>query len=158
MKRLVRNNKALSPVLSSVLMILVVVIGMSVLFAYFVNYATDFQLGSGSSVLESIVVEDAWFKNPTSIELHVYNVGKVDSTINSVYVNDLPAPSFQLNSVYFHGRQATGAVSNRIIPVNGHANVTVTLFSPGWDSHIVYDIKIVTARGSGFEGRYVPPG
>jgi hypothetical protein len=139
-------------------MILVVVIAMSLLFAYFVNYATEFQLGSGSSVLESIVVEDVWFKNSTSIELNVYNVGKVDSTIRSIYVNDLPVPPVKVNIVYFHGKQATGAVWNQTIPAGGHANLTVTLFSPDWNSHDFYDIKLVTTRGSDFEGRYVSPG
>jgi flagellin-like protein len=160
MKRSVRNKKALSPVLSSVLMILIVVIGMSLLFAFFVNYATDFQRGSGSSVLELIVVEDACFKNSTSspspsIELNVYNVGKVDSNITSIYVNDIRTPDPQVNSVYFHGKPVPG--SPKIIPANGHANVTVP-YPQGWKSHLVYDIKIVTARGSSFEGSYVSPG
>jgi hypothetical protein len=138
-------------------MILVVVIGMSLLFDYFVNYAANFQLGSGSSVLESIVIEDVWFKAHTSIELAVYNVGKVDSKIDSIYVNDLPASSFQISAIYSRGREVSKPTANLAIPVNGHANVTIALFIPGWNDHTVYEIKIVTARGSSFEGKYISP-
>jgi hypothetical protein len=108
-------------------------------------------------VLESIVIEDVWFKAHTSIELAVYNVGKVDSKIDSIYVNDLPASSFQISAIYSRGREVSKPTANLAIPVNGHVNVTIALFIPGWNDHTVYEIKIVTARGSSFEGKYISP-
>jgi flagellin-like protein len=159
LKTLFQSKKALSPVLSTVMMILIVVIGMSMLFAYFVNYAKDFQLGSGSSVLESMTIEDVWFKTPTSIELTVYNLGKVDSKITSIYLDDLPQFNFTITSISLHGQQIESTVMNPIIPINGHANITILLFPLGWSNRpYAYDLKIVTARGSGFEGKYLPPG
>jgi flagellin-like protein len=68
-KRLLKNKRALSPVFSSILLIVIVVIAMSVAFAFFVNYVRDYQTGSGSSVLEAAQIEDVSFKhvNPNDV-------------------------------------------------------------------------------------------
>jgi flagellin-like protein len=130
MRKLFRNRRAVSPVVSAVLMILVVMVGMSLLFAFFVNYTRDFQTGSGSAVLESMTVEDVWFKQGSAAEVWVYNVGKASFTITSVYVND----------------QFAGNPHLEIAP-GQHGMITISA-----DSGCT--IKIVTARGSAFEGRY----
>jgi flagellin-like protein len=133
MRKLFRNRRAVSPVVSTVLMILVVIIGMSVLFDFFVNYTRDFQTGSGSAVLESMVIEDVWYTGSNGAQVWVYNVGKVSLTINSVYVND----------------QKTGfAPSSLEVAPGQHENITIASAFSGCT------IKIVTARGSAFEGRY----
>jgi flagellin-like protein len=135
MKRMMMNRKALSPVISTVLMMLAVIIGMSLLFAFFVNYTKDFQLGSGSAVLESMTVEDVWFRDASTVEVWVYNLGKVDFKINSVYVNDLQV--------------ASDAV---VVGVGAHGKLTITTsLSHG----SVYQLKLVTERGTTVEGRYV---
>jgi flagellin-like protein len=130
MRKLLGNKRAVSPVVSTVLMILVVMVGMSVLFAFFVNYTRDFQTGSGSAVLESLVIEDI---SPGSegAQVWVYNVGKVSFTINSVYVND---------------QKTSFEPSSPGIAPGQHWMITI----PASDGDI---IKIVTARGSAFEGR-----
>ena len=137
MNRLLKNNRALSPVIAAVIMILVTAIGMSILFAFFVNYTRDYQLGSGSAVLESFVIEDVWIKDSHTVEIWVYNVGEVDFTITNVYVDDFAVEG---------NLQVTVAVGN-------HGSFTVnpplelTLGNP-------YLFKIVTGRGSAVEGRY----
>ncbi|MEM2129749.1 MAG: archaellin/type IV pilin N-terminal domain-containing protein [Candidatus Bathyarchaeia archaeon] len=137
MRRFVRCRRGLSPVVTTVLMILVAIIGMSLLFAFFVNYARDFQLGSGSAVLESLVIEDVWFRNATYAEIWVYNVGKVPCKVTSVYVNDLFAALVEDSAFDV----AVGA--HGLLRLNGE-------FAVGGD----YTIKVVTSRGSAFEGRY----
>jgi flagellin-like protein len=128
MRKLFRNRRAVSPVVATVLMILVVIVGMSVLFDFFVNYTRDFQTGSGSAVLESLVIEDASNQG----QVWVYNVGKVSLTITSVYVNDQKTSFAPLNPEIAPGQ---------------HKMITITASSGDI-------IKIVTARGSAFEGRY----
>jgi flagellin-like protein len=73
MKRLLKNRRALSPVFSTILLIVIVVIGMTVAFGFFVNYVRDYQTGSGSSVLEAAEIEDVWFRhtNPNDVSLPV---------------------------------------------------------------------------------------
>jgi flagellin-like protein len=88
MKRSMCSRRAVSPVLAAVLMILVVMTGMSLLFAFFVNYTADFQRKTGSAVLESITVEDVWFKSATHLEIWVYNFGKVSLNVTSLYIDN----------------------------------------------------------------------
>jgi flagellin-like protein len=137
MKRLLRRDRAVTPVVAAVIMILVTTIGMSVLFAFFVNYTRDYQLGSGSSVLESFVIEDVWIQDPDTVEIWVYNVGQVDFTITGVYINDIPVEE---------NLQVT-------VVVGAHEGFTVTPLS---DLIVgdTYLFKIVTARGSSVEGRF----
>ena len=140
MSRLPRNKRAVTPVVAAVIMILVTTIGMSVLLGFFVNYARDFQLGSGSAVLESFVVEDVWVQDADTVKVWVYNVGKVDFSITDVYIND------------FRGFIVQNVVN---VEVGEHANFTVI---PSTQSPLNVDVpnlfRIVTARGSAVEGRY----
>jgi flagellin-like protein len=137
MMKLFSDKKGVSPVVSAVIMILIVMIGMSALFAFFVNYSRDFQLGSGSAVLESLTVEDVWFKSSGNVvELWVYNFGKVDVTITDVYVDS--------NAVVFTPDDLT-------IGVGEHGKFDVV---SSFDSGVSYRFKIVTERGTSFEGTF----
>ena len=89
MRKLLKNKKGVTPVISAVIMILVVMIGMSALFSFFVSYSKDYQIGSGSAVFEVVTVEDLWFKDSNTVELWLLNYGKVDVKITDVYVNDV---------------------------------------------------------------------
>ena len=138
MKGLFRSRRGLSPVLSTVLMILVTIIGMSVLFAFFVNYAKDFQVGSGSAVRESLVIEDIWIiEGKNRAEVSVYNVGKVDLTITSAYINDNRVPI------------DSGSDGDVDVGKHGKLNLPYDFVLGN-----IYDFKIVTSRGSAYEGHY----
>jgi len=135
MRRLFGSRRALSPVLSTVLMILVTIIGMSVLFGFFVNYAKDFQLGSGSAVRESLVIEDVWFiKGADQAQVAVYNVGKIDLTVSAVYVDDKPV---------FFAAVDVAVGDHEVLMLDSEFRVGDT-----------YDFKVVTSRGSAYEGLY----
>ena len=75
-------------------MILVTMAGMAILFGFVISYSDAYKAGVGSSVMESIIIEDIWLSpdSPTynsQVQITVYNVGKVDSTITSIYANGL---------------------------------------------------------------------
>jgi flagellin-like protein len=94
MNRLIKNKKAVSPVIATVLMIMVTMAGMAILFGFVISYSDSYKAGIGSSVMESLTIEDIWISPPSvdplhTVQLSVYNVGKVDSTITSAYVNGL---------------------------------------------------------------------
>lgn len=121
-------------------MIMVVVAGMSIAFAYFINYVKDYQTGSGASVMELISIEDVWFMPNSTVKVSLFNYGKVATTVNAFYVNGQQQPGFSPIS----------------ISIGGH-NVSYVLFAQSWTHGIAYDFKFVTARGTGFEGEYVSP-
>jgi flagellin-like protein len=141
MKRMLKSRKAVTPVIAAVLMIMVTVLGMSFLFAFFVNYATDFRLGRGSAVLESLVIENIYVipdSNPdsTSVDIWVYNIGEADLVIDNVYVNDVLA-----------------TLSDEVeVRIGEHEKLT--LDSSSVNDGLANLFKIVTLRGSAFEGRY----
>ena len=146
MRRLSRNRKAVSSVIGTILMILVVVVGMSMAFGYFVNFVKDYQTGQGASVMELVSVEDVWFKAGTgtgsntvygSVEVWLYNYGKVSVQMSTFYKD---GQSVDFNSIE--------------IPAGGHANMTVYMAT---HAGVTYHFRFVTERGSVFEGDYTPP-
>jgi len=147
MKRMLRSRKGVSPVIASVLMIVVAIIGMSFLFAFAVNYATDYQLGRGSAVLESMVIENVYWDGVSTADIWVYNVGKVDLDIANVYVNDRIASITEIDDILVYEQTLVE------VPVGEHVKMRVTS-----DSFIVGAnvqlYKLATARGSIVEGRY----
>jgi FlaG/FlaF family flagellin (archaellin) len=141
-KQFNRNNRALSTVISTILMIMVVMIGMTLLFAYVTVYADNYKAGAGGAVLESLTIEDVWVRqNPLGgnmVTFWVYNTGKVDSTIVSVYNQNGVALT-----------NSTGVVNiDTHVNVNQHIKITLNCASLS-----SVDIKIVTLRGSDFESR-----
>lgn len=136
MNKFFSDKRGVSPVVSAVIMILVTMIGMSTLFAFFINYSRDFQLGSGSAVLESMTIEDVWFRNSNTVEIWVYNFGKVNLDITDVYVDS--------NAVLF-------APNDLNIVIGEHEQLIV---SSSFVASGSYHFKIVTARGTSFEGTY----
>jgi FlaG/FlaF family flagellin (archaellin) len=155
MKKLFRSRRALSPVVSAVLMMLVVMIGMSLLFGFFVNYAGDFQRGSGSAVLESMVVEDVHFVDSRA-EIWVYNVGKVAFNISSVYVNGaLVSNPPSLLEVTYKGTDITPLPNE--VRDGAHGQIRVASATYQFSRGSSYTFKIVTERGSSFEVTEVYP-
>jgi len=127
-------------------MIVVAIIGMSFLFAFSVNYATDYQLGRGSAVLELMVIEDVWIRNSTTLEIWVYNVGKADLEISNVYVND-----YQANITHVDNNLVE-LDSLFEVEVGEHVKFSVestSFFEEGYNL-----LTLFTARGSDVEGRY----
>jgi flagellin-like protein len=138
MRKLLGNRRAVSSVLSTILLILVVVLGMSVAFGFFVTFVRDYQAGRGGSVMELVSIEDVWFKAGNSVvDVWLYNYGKVGVKVNSIFIDGI--------SVNF---------SNTEVPVGEHLNV---IMSATWASDTAYHFRVVTERGSVFEGEYFSP-
>jgi len=147
MKRMLRSRKGVSPVIAAMLMLVVAIIGMSFLFAFAINYVTDFQLGSGSAVLESMVIENVWVRDSTTVWIWVYNVGKVDLEISNVFVND-----YQTTITHVDDLPVYESDSPFEVGVGEHVKFSVNSTSLGDDGYNLF--KLVTARGSAFEERY----
>jgi flagellin-like protein len=150
MKKLCRNRKAVSPVIATVLMIMVTMAGMAILFGFVISYSDAYKKGVGSSVMESLTIEDIWISPPSvldpshTVQLSIYNVGKVDSTITSAYVNGLALTK--------------GGTLNlkESITIGQHINITlnwIQAFGHGQQ----YTFRISTLSGSNFDIAYMAP-
>jgi flagellin-like protein len=162
MKKLFRNKKAVSPVVATVLMILVTMVGMTLLFAFVNTYSDSYKAGAGSSVLESLTIEDVWLcpdstsgYNSYNVNVTIYNAGKIDSTISSAYVDGLKlTPKGQSDNMNL----------NTPIPVGKHVTLSLTWSHTDpdpqknrWISGQDYVFKISTLRGSNFERTITAP-
>lgn len=141
-RRLLKNRKAVSTVIGTILMIMVVMVGMSILFGALIVYSDNFRSGRGSSVLESITVEDVQFINSNTVKLSLYNTGKTDLEVSNIYINGQMA-----------NLQLTPPLKTVTIAQGEHSDgltVSGVNFKNG-----INNFKIVTIRGTGFEGAYI---
>ena len=130
-------------------MILVTMAGMTILFGFVISYSDTYKAGVGSSIMESLTIEDVWLRSGNTVELWIYNVGKLPVNVQVIYVNGL-----KLDVTTFDGKAVTNALNiDGEIPINGHVQVIATC---NWQSYgsspIVF--KISTDRGSTFEQSY----
>lgn len=124
-------------------MIMVVMIGMTLLFAYVTVYAQSYKDGIGGAVMESITIEDVWIRSSSeshtgyAATIWLYNVGRIDSTVLSIYDDDgtvLTNSTMQINI-------------NVDVQAASHTKITLDCPSDlNW-------VKVVTVRGSEFESR-----
>lgn len=121
---------------------------MTLLFAYVTVYAENYKEGIGGAVMESLTIENINL-NPSgssvygdSVDVWVYNAGKIDVDINAIYVNGVSLkiePSADLK-----------------VPVGTHVSIRAEA-SANWVSHGEYTFKVSTNRGSNFETKIQAP-
>lgn len=124
MKKLLRSKKAITPVLSNVLMMLIAVAGMSIAITATYVITASFHDTMG----ERFIVEDVWFRIGGEISVYLRNTGKVPMSFSAVYVN------YTLQ--YFTPLELD-------VGSHGWLNVTYT-----WTANSVYYVNIVTSRGT----------
>ena len=132
MRKLSRNRRGITPVLSSLLMTVIAVAGMSI--AVTATYViTD---GLHDNMGERLIVEDVWFTSG-QVSLYLRNVGKVSIEVAAVYVNrtDQSFAPLELEQ-----------------DKHGWLNVTY-----GWSADSAYEIKVVTRRGTNVVDYYMSP-
>jgi hypothetical protein len=133
MRKLLRNRRGITPVLSSLLMTVIAVAGMSI--AITATYViTD---GLHDNMGERLIVEDVWFTQEDQVLLYLRNVGKVSIKVAAVYVN------------------RTGQSFTSLELEQGkHDWLTVPY---DWSAGSVYEVKVVTRRGTIVVDYYVSP-
>jgi len=126
------NKRAITPVLSNVLLMVIAVAGMSI--AITATYVITGNLHD--TMGERFVAEDVWFRSG-SIAIYLRNTGKMPIDAAAVYVD--------------HTMQLFTPL--HLDPLeHGWLNMTFT-----WTASTVYHIKIVTSRGTQVADYYRSP-
>ena len=126
LKRFLWDKRAITPVLSNLLLMVVAVAAMAI--ATTATHIITTNLRENMS--ERIIVEDLWFNNSTgNISVYLRNIGKVAIHISAVYIN--------------HTSQSFNSPFNLEIGAHGWLNI-----SYGWVSGGLYHVDIVTNRGT----------
>lgn len=135
LKQFIKNKKAITPVLSHLLLTIVAVSIMSLATSATFIITTNLRETMG----ERLLVEDVWFdEDSEEVGIYVHNVGKVSTQIAAVYVNNVG----KLFNSPFH------------LEINEHAWLTADL---EWISGEVYYIDILTNRGTHIASHFKAP-
>jgi hypothetical protein len=130
-----RDKRAITPVLSSLLLTVVAVAAMAI--ATSATYVITTNLRENMS--ERVIVEDVWFNSATrTADVYLHNVGKVAIHVSNVYINHTSQPfdtPFRLE-------------------LNGHDWLNITY---SWNSGDLCYIDIVTNRGTHIASYYKAP-
>ena len=133
--RFFRDKRAITPVLSNLLLTVVAVAAMSI--ATTATYVITTNLKETMS--ERVFIEDLWFNPSTGgISAYLRNVGKVAIHVSAVYVN--------------HTSQSFTSPFSLELGEHGWLNVSYS-----WFSGNLYYVDIVTARGTHLGGYYEAP-
>ncbi len=132
LEKLWRNSKGVTPVLSSLLLTVIALAGMSIAVA--ATYVITNGLHDNMS--ERLIVEDVWFTNG-HVSLYVGNVGRVAIKLDAVYVDRVEQSFTPLELE--QGQR-------------GWLNVSFS-----WNPNSAYEIKIATKRGTKVVDFYMSP-
>jgi hypothetical protein len=133
--RFIRDKRAITPVLSNLLLTVVAVAAMAIATTATYVITTDLRETMG----ERVIVEDTWFSTSTgNIQVCLHNVGKVAIHVSQVYVN--------------HTSQFYDSLP--VLEINAHAWLNV---SCSWATGSLYYIDVVTSRGTHIGGYYETP-
>ena len=134
-KRFLRDKRAITPVLSHLLLTVVAVAIMSIATSATFVITTNLRETMG----ERVVVEDVWFNSASgTADVYLRNVGKADIQVSSVYVNHV-------------GESFNGPFR---LEANKHGWLRIAY---SWDSGEAYYMDIVTTRGTHIASYYKAP-
>jgi Flp pilus assembly pilin Flp len=134
-RRFLRDKRAITPVLSSLLLTVVAVAAMAI--ATSATYVITTNLRENMS--ERVIVEDVWFNDATrTVDVYMRNVGKVAIRVSGVYINHTSQP---FNSPFR-------------LELNRHNWLSIAY---SWNSGDLYYIDVVTNRGNHVASYYKAP-
>jgi FlaG/FlaF family flagellin (archaellin) len=132
-RRFLRDKKGVTPVLSNVLLMAIAVAGMMI--AITATYVITNNLRE--TMGERFIVEDVWFNGGNEIAIYVRNIGKMPIEVVAVYVNYTSESFTELE-----------------LGIESHGWVNATY---SWGSDSIYNIKVVTTRGTQVVDYYRSP-
>jgi FlaG/FlaF family flagellin (archaellin) len=132
LKRLLLDKRAITPVLSHLLLTVIAVAVMSIAASATYVITTNLRENMG----ERVIIEDVWFNNASgTLDVYLHNVGKVDIQVSAVYVN--------------HVEQSFNSPYGLKVNADGWLRIAFD-----WKSGDVYYIDIITNRGTHLASSY----
>ena len=134
-RRFLHDKRAITPVLSSLLLTVVAVAALAI--ATSATYVITTNLRENMS--ERVIVEDVWFNNATrTVDVYMHNIGKVAIRVSGVYINHTSQP---FNSPFR-------------LELNEHDWLSIVY---SWNSGDLYYVDVVTNRGTHVASYYKAP-
>jgi hypothetical protein len=125
LKRILGDKRAITPVLSNLLLTAIAVTAMSIATTATYIITTNLREAMG----ERLIVEDLWFNPSGDVSIYIRNVGETSVQVTAAYVNHT---NYSFTPTWF------------VLEVDEHGWLNV---SCSWVSGNVYYVDIVTTRG-----------
>jgi len=161
------DRKALSPVISTLLMISATITMFVILFAGFVpsitltqSQANIWYSKQGDAARERIAIEMVVFKTPQYIDVYVRNVQDIEVQITGIFIIENPDSGTPIvHAIYqtFIPPPLPATVNAKTGGVGVPAPVVMFEVQYPWVPSTNYGIKVVTARGSDAVYRALAP-
>lgn len=135
LKRILWDKRAITPVLSNLLLTVIAVTAMSIATTATYIITTNLRETMG----ERLTVEDLWFNPSGGVSIYIRNVGKTSVQVSATYVNHT---NYSFTPTRF------------ILEVDEHGWLNV---SCSWVSGNVYYVDVVTTRGYHVADYYKAP-
>jgi len=135
LKRFFRDKRAITPVLSNLLLMVVAVAAMAIATTATYVITTNLRETMG----ERLIAEDLWFNPSGGISIYILNVGKTSVQVSAVYVNHT---------------KCSFAPTPFILEISKHGWLNI---SSSWASGNIYYVDIVTKRGNHVADYYKAP-
>jgi flagellin-like protein len=135
--KILKNSKALSPVVASIILIAVTV-AVSIAVAAWMGALSFNLMGTEQMAFTNYV----WGANITSIAITVKNTGSSDLAIQDVRLDGNSVPNSLTNLVPYS------------LPKGANVTITVTPTDPLFDHGVQYEFTVITAKGNTF-GPYI---
>lgn len=138
MKNMLRSKRAISPILATLLLVVIAVAAIVVTYAWVMTYMNALTEQAGVFLKEDAV---SWLPNST-IRLYVRNQGTSDATIDAVYIGTSSSNlDIQTGLVYDPSNGAVAAGGGKV-------SVTITY---SWSTGTTYYFKVVPKVGPPLE-------
>jgi flagellin-like protein len=138
-----QNNKGVSPIIATLLLIVIAVAAAVVTYAFvtgFIGTATSNSLQQGAMSIDYGNITSA-----TNIIVYIRNTGTKLEILSAVYVDNDPIPAA---TVLFG---IPGAIAPYTLAPDGAVVlVNITSASATWDNHALHIVKIVASDGTPF--------
>jgi flagellin-like protein len=137
-----KSEKAISPILATLLLIVIAVAAIVVTYAWVMTYLTSTTNQAGIFLKEDTV---NW--QTGKMVIYVRNTGTADATIDAVYVGTSGNLTLQTGVIY--------APSSKIVAKNG-GTIAITV-SCNWTSKTTYSFRITPVVGNPLSFEEAPP-
>jgi len=137
MKKMLKSKEGISPILATLLLIVIAVAAVIVTYAWVMTFTTS-QTGKAGEFLEVANID---WSNSSQIAIDILNSGTSDAKILKVYFGTSSAGLTETSASYS---------PSQTVPKDGASTVTVTIVT-SWTSNTRYYFKFLTQAGNTWE-------
>lgn len=142
-RELLGSKRAVSPVVSSLLMIVITIAGSGLIWSSTSQWIRLQRINEMQVIRERLLIEDAWFPiGEEKVTLTMTNIGTIDLMIRYVKVNEVTILELEDEELKIVGRDET----------------VYWIFEDfEWVTNTEYRVSLITVRGNRFEAVFVSP-